>query len=877
MMSQSRKNIAMFEMFLMIFSTVAISFLIGQSIGIVSAGVTYGALKVGDKYGGEVITKVATDQAGMVKIYGANQKDPLAVADGSLDIKGTSFEQISTAPSIAAPTAPAKVAPKIDPTTGFGATIPAVGTASTTAQYVKIEGNWAKVVGTDKAVYADGSSKPIDLAAMKKNTDYTFTDAKGAGVGGLTQEYWGNANVDMTKVNAIQAKIQAGQADQLTVQQFKDAGIDVKSVSTNGDKLYVTDAGGTTRAFDSTGALTGTTKETKSELFGMKFTGAMSHLMTGLQWSLFVVGAIQVLGRLFGASDNLVNALSVAAFAGIMAWKGILAVVEQTKWAGGQTGWLWNSAGFIGIGIGAAVFLMMYKEEKQKIVQFTCQPWQAPLGGVNCEKCNGDKFRPCSEYRCRALGQACQLLNAGTGNETCAWVSKFDVNSPKIQPSTDVLRPFGLVYVEDTSVRPPALGVKIVNKSRTDGCLAAFTPLQFGIMTNEPSQCKIDYTHTKDIKDMQFFLGESNLFEYNHTQLLRLPAPAGPNSTGLPQISNDGTYSWYVRCQDANGNQNVDEYSVSYCIDPSPDTTPPIIESTSIASGNPVRYGADSVPIDVYTNELASCRWSRIDMSYDDMTNNMSCNNYNYQVNANLQYTCSGNLTAITDRTENKFFFRCKDTKGNVNAQSYPLILKGSQPLDIIRMAPNGTIYGSTTTTTINLQVETSNGASDGKALCYYYTASGLNTSLDSTKYIQMFETNKFVSKQSLDLSGGDYRTYFRCLDEGGNVAENYTSFTAVVDKQAPIVSRVYRELPDALKVVTNEDAQCSYSLTTCNFNVANGIAMLYSSPDNKEVNLAKWKAGQTYYVKCKDFYGNEPSTNQCSIIVGATQISNSN
>lgn len=614
---------------------------------------------------------------------------------------------------------------------------------------------------------------------------------------------------------------------------------------------------------------------TEAKILGMTFKGGMAHLMTGLQWSLFVVGAIQVLGRLFGASDNLVNSLSIAAFAGIMTWKLGLAGAEQFGWLGGKSGMLWNSAGFIGIAVAAVVFIMLYKEQKQKIVTFECLPWQPPLGGAQCEQCNKDSFRPCSEYRCKSLGQACQLLNSGTGKEMCTWVSKFDVNSPIITINDAALRPYGLKYIENTNIRPPMRGFKVVDLTKADGCLQAFTPLQFGIKTNEPAQCKVEYEHSTAFKDMQFYMDQNNLFEYNHTQRIKLPSPNN-NETGVPELKNGGSYDLYIRCQDANGNQNVDEFVMSYCVSPSPDTTAPIIESTSIVSGSPVRYAVDNVPIDVYVNEPSDCRWSRIDMAYNDMNNTMNCVSNEYEVNANLQYACSANLTGIKDREDNNFFFRCQDKKNNVNSQSYKLLLKGSQPLTIVKASPNGTISGSTTVTTINLEIETSNGAQDGRALCYYQLANVTQSAINNA-YIQMFETDSFTSKQSLDLTGQDYKVFFRCIDNGGNIAETNTTFTLFVDKASPVVTRIYRELPDALKVVTNENSQCSYSLTTCNFNAKDGIPMLYANANNNKVSFAQWKASQTYYIKCKDPYGNEPSPDACSIIAGAAQLSSVN
>ena len=134
-----------------------------------------------------------------------------------------------------------------------------------------------------------------------------------------------------------------------------------------------------------------------------------------------------------------------------------------------------------------------------------------------------------------------------------------------------------------------------------------------------------------------------------------------------------------------------------------------------------------------------------------------------------------------------------------------------------------------------------------------------------------MFETNSFKHVQTLSLPGGDYDFYFRCIDAGGNAAENVSRFNVFVDKQTPMVTRVYKQ--DALKVVTDEDAECVYSLTTCNYDFKDGIKMIYSNPDVQHNLFAEWKAGNTYYIKCRDLYGNEPDPNKCSIVVNSLEL----
>lgn len=606
----------------------------------------------------------------------------------------------------------------------------------------------------------------------------------------------------------------------------------------------------------------------------------LGHLAQGLMTSTMIIGVIQLLG-MFGVDKGITNSLSMAAFGGIMTYQAITGALTPgsslystfAPATGGKVFGIFNSAkqagAYIGLAVAVAIFVLTYSKEKKKTVNFQCMPYEPPLKGDKCEECNKDPMRPCSEYRCKSLGQACSLLNAGTGKEQCAWVSRNDVNSPTITPWDSALYPIGLKYAPDTAVRPPSIGTKIVSSS--DGCLPAYTPLKFGITTNEPAQCKIDYNHTSSFANMQYYFGDTNYYQYNHTQNMRLPGPNTGNNSIAPELKNDGNFALYVRCQDANGNQNIDEYAFTFCVDKGPDTTPPIIEEFSIPSGSYVRYNQDTVPIEVYVNEPSECKWSVESKPYDDMENTMKCYTDSYQVNADLQYTCTGNLTGVKDREDNKFYFKCKDqpdaeeNKRNVNVQSKELILKGSQPLNIIKILPNETITGSTDVVPISLEVETDDGAENGIASCAF-SASGVKDS-----FITMFQTGSFEHNQTLMLPNGLYTYFVRCIDVGGNAAEANTTFAVYVDKNAPTVTRVYKQ--EALKIVTDEDAECSYSLKDCNFNFADGIKMAYSNVDVKYNLYADWNAGNVYYIKCQDLYGNQPDPNKCSIAVSAIEL----
>lgn len=606
-------------------------------------------------------------------------------------------------------------------------------------------------------------------------------------------------------------------------------------------------------------------------LFGKIASPIAGNLVQGLVWSFMVIGAIQLIGGLVGLDKGLTNSLTYSAVGGIMAGKLSLGLMQSNSYGGATLnslgGKIGLSQGQAAFGIGAivaiAIFIATYKKTDTKRVQFQCLPWEAPTGGQNCEECNRDPFRPCTEYRCRSLGQACELLNANTANAQCAWVSRNDVESPKIIPSNAALYPENLKYEPDTQIRPPSIGSKILTNSNS--CLPAFTPLEFGFTTNEPAQCKVDIVHTSNFESMGSFVGDDNYFSYNHTQKMRLPGPRDDASTAI-QIRNDGTMGLYVRCKDANGNENVDEYVFSFCVDKGLDTTPPVMEEFSLPDGSYVTYNADNVPIELYVNEPAQCKWSSQDKNYDDMENMMTCFNSPDQVNADLQYTCETNVTGVRNMQENNYYFRCKDEAENKNTASKKLLLRGSQPLNILKVLPNETVTGSTEYVKVNLEVETGDGAEEGKAICYF-SESGTRDS-----YIQMFETDSFMHSQELSLRDGEYKYYFRCIDYGGNTAENSTEFRVFSDRNAPMVTRAYRE-ENFVKIVTDEDAQCTYSLSTCDFNLEDGMEM-QSYPDALDRIFAEWKAGQVYYIKCQDLYQNQPSPNQCSIVVSTVEIS---
>jgi len=540
-----------------------------------------------------------------------------------------------------------------------------------------------------------------------------------------------------------------------------------------------------------------------------------------------------------------------------------------TSWAFKQLGlkeisiWKGITFGTASWIIGGAValyFLITWRDKKQDLFIFSCYSWDAPKGGEKCEECNKQGDLPCSDYQCRSLGQSCQLLNPGTDEEQCAWVNRNDVEYPIIQPWEDALLD-RFRYTPDNTISPPDRGVKVENIDSTTKCVKAFSPVAFGVALNEPAQCKLDVLRKNTYDEMDLYFS-SALLQYNHSYTLSLP---GANALAQENITvqNNGQYDIFVRCQDANGNSNVATFVFKYCVEQGPDVTPPLIVSTNFLNNMPIAYNQTSLDLEVYVNEPADCRWSHLDQSYDNMENEMQCPNSIFEMNSQMLYTCTTTLTGIKDRTENKFYFKCKDQPlatedRNTNSESYEFTVIGTQPLVIDSVGPNETVKDSTLTVKVTLEAETSAGYDEGKAICYYSDTG------QSNSYNEFYNTNSYVHSQDLYLEEGDYNYFIKCVDLGGNTDTKQTSFHVETDSESPIVVRAYHEA-SYLVIITNEESECVYSNDDCNYLFDDGTKMT-AQDDTK--HFTDWNTQREFFIKCKDTYNNQPNPNECSIIV---------
>ncbi len=502
-----------------------------------------------------------------------------------------------------------------------------------------------------------------------------------------------------------------------------------------------------------------------------------------------------------------------------------------------------------------------------KIVTYTCQPWQAPVGGDDCSKCNANPdSKPCSKYRCESLGKACMFINEGTEKEMCVSIANNNT-APKITPWQEILWSMSgnLSYINASEK-----GVLV--RESNGNCIQSFTPILFGIKTDKPSQCKVDLISRKNYEEMENYFGESNLFVFNHSQGFSIPSVESlveylndSNFTAQFVLDKIGNLRMYVRCQDVFGNYNPAEYVIDLCLRKGPDRTAPLILATTPATGSFIKYNQTNENVTAYINEYSTCRWSKQDKDYDLMENSMNCirglaegDNFGGICNSMI-----GNLTA----SENNIYIRCKDkpelagineSERNKNTQSYQLILKKTMnALSITRIAPNGTFSFGSEPMSIALEVQTSGGAENGKSACSYFW---------NNRAILFRYTLAGTHRQVLDgMVRGNYNILVRCEDIAGNYDEERARFNLVFDNSPPVVTRAY-DSGGSLYIVTNENSECAYTnnilaYPNCQFSFENGTKM---SGGFSQEHTTAWDISKTYYIKCRDAWGREPAG--CSI-----------
>ncbi len=442
-------------------------------------------------------------------------------------------------------------------------------------------------------------------------------------------------------------------------------------------------------------------------------------------------------------------------------------------------------------------------------ITIACLPWQAPYGSKDCEKCT-DKdlmkklnFNSCTEYKCMSLGQNCKWVpeNEGSNRTSCIAVEINDVTTPIIRPWPEAL----------------TTGYKITdfgNGYEITPAIEGYSMITLGILTNEPAQCK--YAEEPGIKydGMASSFGDVYI-ENKHMLTL----------TAMPNQLNE----IYVKCIDANGNKNNADYLIKFNAKAGKDLTPPMILESSIKD-NAVIAG-DSTLFSLTINEPATCKYSSANIDYEKMENSMACNSDSSSTSPSAVFSCSSTLAV--KEGPNEYYFRCKDTKGNANQDSFKLTLTGSGKLTITSTSPSGELD----TNKVTIEATTEGGSNNGISTCSY--------TLDG-KTGQFKNTNSASHSSELpQLKLSSYSIPISCEDDVGNSASATINFKVTRDVTPPSLMFLYKQ--DTTLIITmDEPSACEYSKNDFSF----GAGTKMDGTDKEHtLNIESGK----YHIICAD------------------------
>tara|TARA_Y100000310_G_C20693057_1_gene823662 strand:+ start:1190 stop:4795 length:3606 start_codon:yes stop_codon:yes gene_type:complete len=156
---------------------------------------------------------------------------------------------------------------------------------------------------------------------------------------------------------------------------------------------------------------------------------------------------------------------------------------------------------------------------KVKILDYSfCHNWQAPLGGDKCQLCHQEAKKPCSEYRCKSLGQLCNYETTFEGFGNCSAINFDDNQPPDITFDEDFLNaPFTALDSQITTSDKIIKGIIVTPR------IIPYHPIKLAINTSEPTRCNLNYLPNLDLIFMSSFFFGDNTFSTRHNMSLRLP------------------------------------------------------------------------------------------------------------------------------------------------------------------------------------------------------------------------------------------------------------------------------------------------------------------------------------------------------------------
>ncbi len=546
----------------------------------------------------------------------------------------------------------------------------------------------------------------------------------------------------------------------------------------------------------------------------------------------------------------------------------------------------------IGAAIGAAVgtFAWLMTETFGGVVdaevvyvEFKCKPWEPP-DTRDCWRCNKPYSEggilpdhngkviegyTCTEYQCKALGKFCQLTTDGT----CIYAEpgliplgiKVDVNglSSQIKCCTSGSQERECQQ-KRCSVKDNGINVGYeIEDYVYEQEIVNLTFKTFNIDTGEDVYADCYYTETFS---QNFDITNMDYLDSGVEHVIQVPVHY--------RQGNDNKMHYWVKCKPSIETQQGEAppyplaYKIEFEFHKGPDHTPPAIEGFIPDSGSFISADTKNVTVKLYISEIisynsvldsyGSCRWAKEDVPFEEMPKENEIRGSMCYTRGGAYQICKVTLP-IDSEGENKFYFACNDTSGNIGETVEYTLIK-TPPLNITEFYPSSTECYlqdgeiNCYTYNITLRAVTQAGALNGQANCSYGKS-------ETNIIDQFYQTGgtEHVQPELYFFAPGRYTYYAICQDIAGNKAVKSVTFNIRIDRNPPEVKEVKKEQGNLVLTISDEIPQsvkCEYAHKP--FIAGNGTAM---HSDMQGHFYAGYKENSIYYIKCYDKFGNAMKT----------------
>jgi hypothetical protein len=481
-----------------------------------------------------------------------------------------------------------------------------------------------------------------------------------------------------------------------------------------------------------------------------------------------------------------------------------------------------------------------------------CRPWQPSAGGDNCDECN-DQIVPCTPYKCNSLGADCRIktLSEDLIEDAFVEIEDFDTGEMDRQellgysataPEEEKLICYNYLDNEESEVT-------IAIENAPTSCVEENEKIEFNIITDIESICRYS------LEDISYDT-MNNPIEGGWSDLNKFVSLEVPMAE-----EEEEDYTIYIQCKSPT--DTISETTeVDFIVCEKVDLFYPVVYGVKLNSEDDfldedyfLKYGEaeNSVDLNIYINEDDGiCRSSLTPgVSFAEMGENIGCSPNSFN-------TICGPITiGDLNLPENKIYIKCSDLDDNVMLSDYPVVIKKTQsPLEIATIKLDG--YDAdgysrdvpiSADIPLNLDVVTTGGAYSGKSQCSY------NSGGDDFFYQEFGDADSTIHSETFrNVLPSQHTLHIKCEDDAGNTNKTTISFEYELDEEYPIILQKYVD-GGKLKVVTNEDAECTYRFDECPANVTDGTSMTGIVSMNHEASVYE---GVTYHILCEDIYENE-------------------